>query len=118
MEFFSHRFKSLAVTLGLSFWFFVITSSLGLFSVEYLGLFFIITLIITQLFSKILSKGLEKFAILNTKFFLGILFTTVISIYGIVFRILRADLLRCRKQNNSYWLKMEELPNDRFLKQY
>ena len=118
MELSSNRFKSFAVTIGLSFWFFVITTTIGIFSTVYLGVFFVITLLVSQIFSKQLSKGLEKFAIFNTKFFLGILFITVISIYGIVFRILRVDLLRNKKKNDSYWLKIDQLPADRFLKQY
>ena len=99
METSSPRFKSLAVTAGLSFWFFIISSSVGIFS-------------------KKISKGLDIFAIINTKIFLGILFGTVISIYGILFRLLRIDLLRLKKQNNSYWLDVEQTKSDRIGKQY
>ena len=49
----SPRFKSLAVTAGMSFWFFVI------------------------------------------------------AIYGILFKVLRIDLLRLQKKNDSYWLEIE-----------
>ena len=35
------------------------------------------------------------------------LFIFVISIYGILFKILRIDLLRLKKQSNSYWLESE-----------
>lgn len=103
----SSKFKALAVTVGLSFWFFVITTGSGMFSVEYFMVFVGIVLTITQVFAKKISKGLDIFAIINTKIFLGILFLFVIAIYGILFRLLRIDLLRLKKQNDSYWLKVE-----------
>ena len=103
----SPRFKSIAVTAGLSFWFFIITSSTGIFTLEYLALFVGIVLVITQIFAKKISKGLDIFAIINTKIFLGILYVFVIAIYGILFRSLRIDLLRLKKQDNSYWLETE-----------
>jgi hypothetical protein len=118
METSSPRFKSLAVTAGLSFWFFIISSSVGIFSIEILIVFIASILTITQIFSKKISKGLDIFAIINTKIFLGILFGTVISIYGILFRLLRIDLLRLKKQNNSYWLDVEQTKSDRIGKQY
>ena len=103
----SPRFKSLAVTAGLSFWFFVITVGSGVFTVEYLAMFIGIVLTVTQVFAKKISKGLDVFAIINTKIFLGILFIFVITIYGILFRFLRIDLLRLKKQDDSYWLKIK-----------
>ena len=103
----SPRFKSLAVTAGLSFWFFIITSSAGIFSIWYLIIFVGILLSITQIFAKKLSRGLDVFAIFNTKIFLGALYIFVISIYGIIFKLLRIDLLRLRKQKQSYWLETE-----------
>ena len=103
----SPRFKSIAVTAGLSFWFSVITSSIGLFSIELLAIFVAILLITTQVFANKISTGLDIFAKFNTKIFLGILFIFVISVYGILFRLLRIDLLRLKKQSNSYWLKTE-----------
>ena len=109
----SPRFKSLAVTAGLSFWFFIITSSTGIFTLEYLALFVGIVFTITQIFAKKISKGLDIFAIINTKIFLGILYVFVISIYGILFRFLQIDLLRLKKQNNSYWLEIESSDNMR-----
>ena len=114
----SPRFKSLAVTAGLSFWFFIITSSTGLFSIEILILFVAVVLSVTQIFTKKISKGLDIFAVINTKIFLGILFITVISLYGILFRLLKIDLLRLKKQNNSYWLDVEETKSHRIRKQY
>ena len=114
----SPRFKSLAVTAGLSFWFFIITSSTGIFSIEIMIIFVVTVLSITQIFAKKISKGLDIFAIINTKIFLGILFSTVISIYGILFRLLRIDLLRLKKQNNTYWLDVEETEPHRIRKQY
>ncbi len=103
----SPRFKSLAVTAGLSFWFFIFSNATGVFTLEYFGIFIIVVLTITQIFAKKISKGLDIFAIINTKVFLGILFIFVITIYGILFRILRIDLLRLKRQNDSYWLKIE-----------
>ena len=114
----SPRFKSVAVTAGLSFWFFIITTSVGIFSVEILIIFVAIVLSITQIFTKKLSKGLDVFAIINTKIFLGILFVTLISIYGILFRLLRIDLLRLKKQNETYWLDVEKIKPHRIRKQY
>ena len=109
----SPRFKSIAVTAGLSFWFFIITSSTGIFTLEYLALFVGIVLVITQIFAKKISKGLNIFAIINTKIFLGMLYIFVIAIYGILFRFLRIDLLRLKKQDNSYWLEIESSDNMR-----
>ncbi len=114
----SPRFKSVAVTAGLSFWFFIITSSTGIFSIELFIGFIASILTITQIFAKKISKGLDIFAIINTKIFLGILFVTVISIYGILFRLLQIDLLRLKKQSNSYWLDIEQTNPNRIRKQY
>ena len=113
----SPRFKALAVTAGLSFWFFIITSSVNVFSIELLFLFFVPILIVTQIFTKKISKGLDIFAAINTKIFVGILFI-LISIYGILFRLLQIDLLRLKKQNNSYWLDIEQTESHRIRKQY
>ena len=33
----------------------------------------------------------------------------VISIYGILFKLLRIDLLRLKKQKESYWLDIEKI---------
>jgi hypothetical protein len=118
METTSPRFKSLAVTAGLSFWFFIITSSTGTFSIEIFIIFIITILSITQLFAKKISKGLDIFAIINTKIFLGILFCIVISIYGLLFKLLRIDLLRLKKQNDTYWLDVEQTKPHRIRKQY
>ena len=114
----SPRFKSLAVTAGLSFWFFIITSSTGIFSIEILILFVAVVLSVTQIFAKKISKGLDIFAVINTKVFLGILFIAVISLYGILFRLLKIDLLRLKKQNDSYWLDVEQTKPHRIRKQY
>jgi hypothetical protein len=118
METSSPRFKSLAVTAGFSFWFFIITSSTGIFSIELLIIFVTIVLSISQIFAKKISKGLDIFAIINTKIFLGILFGTVISIYGILFRLLKIDLLRLKKQKDTYWLDVEQNTFHRIRKQY
>ena len=114
----SPRFKSLAVTAGLSFWFFIITSSTGVFSIEILIVFVAVVLSVTQIFAKKISKGLDIFATINTKIFLGILFGTVISVYGILFKFLKIDLLRLKEQPDSYWLDIEETKDNRIRKQY
>ena len=105
----STRIKALVVTAGFSFWFFVISSSIGVFSLELFGVFIAIIFILTQIFAIKLSSGLEIFAIINTKIFLGILFIFVISIYGILFRILRIDLLRSKKHDTTYWLESDKI---------
>ena len=117
MEASSPRFKSLAVTAGMSFWFFIITSSTGFFSIEILVIFVVSVFTITQIFTKKISKGLDIFEAINTKIFVGILFI-LISIYGILFRLLQIDLLRLKKQNNSYWLDIEQTESHRIRKQY
>ena len=114
----STRFKSLAVSAGMSFWFFIITSSATLFSIEIMIIFVVTIFTITQIFTKKISKGLDIFAVINTKIFLGILFITIISIYGILFKFLRIDLLRLKKQKNSYWLDVEETKATGVRKQY
>jgi glycosyltransferase involved in cell wall biosynthesis len=118
METSTPRFKSLAVTAGLSFWFFIISSTIGIFSIELLLTFIVSILIITQIFAKKISKGLDIFAVINTKIFLGILFVMVISIYGVLFRFLKIDLLRLKKQPNTYWLDIEQTNPHRIRKQY
>ena len=114
----SPRFKSLAVTAGLSFWFFIITLSVGYFSIEVLLIFAASVLITTQIFATKISKGLDIFAIVNTKIFLGILFVILISSYGILFRFLGIDLLRLKKQKDTYWLDSEQNKPHRIRKQY
>jgi len=118
MELSSPRFKSLAVTAGFSFWFFIITSAIGLFSFEVFAVFVATVLIITQIFAVKLSKGLDIFAIINTKIFLGILFIFVVSLYGIFFKLLRIDLFRLKKQKSSYWLEIDKIKQSTLWKQY
>jgi len=118
MQVSSNRFKALAVTFGFSFWFFVLTTAIGVFSWESFGIFVGIVFVLTQLFSKKLSNALDIFAIINTKIFLGLLYIFVVSIYGILFRVLRIDLLRLKKNHHTYWLDMEKTSMDRILKQY
>ena len=118
MELSSSRFKAFAVTAGFSFWFAIITIGMGVFSFEALGIFVAITITITQIFSVKLSKGLDIFAIINTKIFLGILFVFVISLYGIFFKVLRVDLLRLKKQSSSYWLDIDDIKQSTDIKQY
>jgi len=118
MELSSPRFKALAVSAGFTFWFFVITSIVGVFTLEYFAIFVAIVFPLMQFMSIKVSKALDIFAIYNTKFFLGILFVFVISLYGIFFRVLRIDLLRTKKHNGTYWLDMEQLKASRLLKEY
>ena len=91
---------------------------MSLFSIEVFVVFIASVLIITQIFATKLSKGLDIFAIVNTKIFLGLLFVSIISIYGILFRLLRIDLLRLKKQSDSYWLNAEQTKSDKIRKQY
>ena len=118
MERSSSRFKALAVSAGLSFWFFIIISVGGMFSIETLLLFIAGIVIITQVFARKLAKILDKFAIINTKIFLGILFIFVISVYGVIFRLLKIDLLRYKRQKNTYWLDTNDFKKTRISKQY
>jgi len=73
---------------------------------------------VTQIFAIKLSKILDIFAIFNTKVFLGIIYVTVISLYGIFFKIIKIDVLRLQKQDDTYWLELEQLNETRSLKQY
>jgi hypothetical protein len=118
MELSSSRFKALAVTAGFSLWFFIISSATGLFSFEAFAIFVAITITITQIFAIKLSKALDVFAIINTKIFLGILFVFVISIYGMIFKVLQIDLLRLKKQSTSYWLDVDRIKQSTIFKQY
>jgi len=111
-------FYPLAVTAGFSFWFFIITSATGLFSIEGLVIFLVLIIAITQIFALKLSKALDIFAIINTKIFLGILFIFVVSLYGIFFRVLRIDLFRLKKQGTSYWLEIDKIKQSTSVKQY
>ena len=116
MELSTPRFKALAVSLGFTFWFFIITSFIGVFTLEYFIIFIVITFPLMQFLSIKVSSALDIFAIYNTKFFLGILFVFVISLYGIFFRILRIDILGTKKHSGSYWLEREQLKSSRILK--
>ncbi len=118
MELSSPRFKALTVSAGFTLWFFIITSILGIFTLEYFVIFIAIIFPLMQFMSIKVSSALDTFAIYNTKFFLGILFVFVISLYGIFFRVLRIDLLRTKKHNGTYWLEMEQLKPERLLKEY
>ena len=118
MKLSSTRFKSIAVTAGLTFWFVILTSTIGYFSYEFLIIFSISILTLTQIFAYKVSKGLDKFAIFNTIVFLGILFIFIMSIYGILFKLLRIDLLRLKKNKETYWLDVEETTSERIVKQY
>ncbi|RZD47833.1 MAG: hypothetical protein CXT78_01960 [Thaumarchaeota archaeon] len=118
MDFSQPRFKALTVTFGLSLWVFIFTSASNIFSIEYFSIFVIGIFTITQILSKKLSKGLDIFAIINTKIFLGVLFIFVISIYGILFKLLQIDLIRLKKQNGTYWLDVEQTKHHRIRKQY
>lgn len=114
----SPGFKALAVATGLSFWFFIITSALGGIPIGYVIIFIAVVFSLMQILSSKVSKVLDIFASYNTKIFLGILFVTVISLYGILFKVLQIDLLRLKQQTNSYWLEMDKLQSKRILKQY
>ena len=118
MELSSPRFKALTVTAGFSLWFFIISSAIGLFSIDAFVIFVAITISITQIFAFKLSKALDIFALINTKMFLGILFVFVVSLYGIFFKVLHIDLLRLKKQPSSYWLDTDKIKQSTIFKQY
>ena len=118
MELSSPRFKALAVSAGFTFWFLILTSIFGVFTLEYFVIFVAVVFPLMQFMSIKVSSALDTFAIYNTKFFLGLLFVFVFSLYGIFFRVLRIDLLRTKKQNGTYWLEMEQLKPERLLKEY
>ena len=118
MELSSPKFKAFAVSAGFTFWFFIIASTLGVFTLELFAIFVAIIFPLMQVLSKKVSSVLDIFVIYNTKFFLAILFVFVFSLYGIFFRILRVDLLRTKKQGGSYWEEIEQLKSSRILKEY
>ena len=118
MEHSTPRFKALAVSAGFSFWFFIITSVTGIFSIELILSFILVIVIVSQIFAIKLSKALDVFAIINTKIFLGILFVFLVSIYGIVFRFLGIDLLRQKKHKGTYWLDITNFGSKKMSKQY
>jgi|TARA_B110000014_G_scaffold52599_1_gene35271 glycosyltransferase involved in cell wall biosynthesis len=118
MEHSSSKFKALAVSAGLSFWFFIISSITGMFSIEAMLLFILAIVITSQIFAIKLSKALDVFAIINTKIFLGILFIFLVSIYGMIFRLLKIDLLRLKKQKETYWLATNDFKPNKISKQY
>jgi len=118
MELSSPRFKALTVTAGFSLWFFIISSAIGLFSIDVFVIFVAITIAITQIFAFKLSKALDIFAMINTKIFLGIFFVFVVSLYGMFFKVLRIDLLRLKKQSTSYWLDTDKIKQSTIFKQY
>ena len=118
MQLSSPRFKSVAITAGLTFWFAIISTAIGSFLIEYLLIFALSIFTITQIFAYKVSKALDKFAIFNTKIFLGALFVFVISIYGILFKILKIDLLRLKIKEESHWLDIEDTKPERIRKQY
>ena len=105
----SYRFKALTVTAGFSLWFFILTSAADIFTWWFFVGFVAVLAIATQILAKRLTSTLEIFAVINTKIFLGIVFIFVISLYGILFRILSIDLLRIRtgSKQSTYWLSME-----------
>ena len=105
----SYRFKALTVTAGFSLWFFILTSATDIFAWYLFVGFVTVLVIVTQILAKKLTSILDIFAAINTKIFLGIVFVFVISLYGILFRILSIDLLRIRtgSKQSTYWLPME-----------
>ena len=114
----SSRIKALTVSIAFTLWFYIGTSILDVFSFPILIIFVIVIFTVFQLLASKISNFLNILAIFNTKIFLGIIFIFFISIYGIFFKILRIDLLRLKKQNNSYWLDVKETKHARIRKQY
>ena len=118
MELSSPRVKALTVSVGITFWFVIIISAFGMFSLELFAIFTITVFLGMQFIALKASKALNLFAIYSTNLFLGISYITIISLYGIFFRILKIDLLRLKKQEDSYWLEMEQLKSSNIFKQY
>lgn len=118
MELSPPRFKALAVSSGFTFWFFIIISTLGIFSIEIFVIFVIFVFSLMQLLALRISKVLDVFAIYNTKFFLGLLFVTVITVYGLIFKLLQIDLMRLKKHKGTYWLQTEKSQSSRIFKEY
>ena len=118
MELSSPRFKALTVSAGCTLWFTIIIFALGVFSIQAFVIFVILVFVLMQFLALKVSKALDVFAIYNTKFFLGILFVTVISVYGLLFRLLRIDLLRLKRQKKTYWLQPEKSQTSRIYKEY
>ena len=64
------------------------------------------------------SKVLDIFSIYSTKFFLGIIYVSVFSVYGIIFKFLKVDLLRLDNNKETFWLDVEEINDSDIKKQY
>ena len=79
----------------------------------FLALIFFLGSLITFLYFFNPEEIIDKIGIKNSYFFVF-----VISFYGIFFRILRIDLLRSKKRDDTYWLEMEQLKPSRILKEY
>jgi len=118
MKLSSPRFKAITVSMGFTLWFFIITSILGVFKLEYFAIFIAVVFPLMQFLSIKVSSAVNTFAIYSTKFFIGIVFVFVISVYGLCFRVLRIDLLRTKRRKDSYWMDMEQLKPSRILKEY
>ena len=118
MELSSPRFKALTVSAGCTLWFTIIIFALGVFSIQAFVIFVILVFVLMQFLALKVSKALDVFAKYNTKFFLGILFVTVIAIYGLLFKLLRIDLLRLKKHKKTYWLQTEKSQYSRIFKEY
>lgn len=114
----SSRIKALTVSIAFTLWFYIGTSILGIFSIPVLIIFVIGVFTVFQILASKISDFLGIFAIFNTKVFLGVLFVFVISVYGIFFKILKIDLLRLKKNNDTYWLEMKNINEERIFKQY
>ena len=67
MELSSPRFKALTVSLGFTFWFFILTSIFSIFTIEYLVIFVVIVFPLFQLLAVKVSKALDIFAIFNQR---------------------------------------------------
>jgi len=117
MKLSSPRFKAFSVSAGATFWFTIIISATGNFSIELFAIFTITIFVVMQIISVKVSKALDVFAKYNTMFFLGITFVCIISLYGIFFRLLNIDLLRLKK-SDMYWLNTEQLKQSNIFKQY
>jgi hypothetical protein len=46
------------------------------------------------------------------------MFIFVISIYGVVFKLLKIDPLRLKKQSSTYWLDTDKINQSTIFKEY
>ena len=114
----SNSFKAVTVSAAISFWYFIISSIVGFFTFETFIIFVVSIFLVTQIIKSKITGFLDILTLFNTKLFLGIIFLTTFTLFGILLKLLRVDLLRKNKQEKSYWLHYDQSPKSTPLKQY